>query len=249
MQSGKLSIVIPVHNEAGNIDSVIAEAVEVFSDSFEAFHIIAVEDGSTDETWDKLAALDTQYPQLTAIQHPNRAGKSAALRTGFLATDTPWVATMDGDGQDDPRSVVDMAAEIDLTSLNTPALVCGCRTNRTDGANRKWASKIGNGIRRAMLRDECPDTACGLKTLPRDLFLALPFFDSLHRYLPPLTRHLGFDQIYVDVVNRPRISGETKYTNLGRGVAGFFDLMGVNWLMRRTHIPSKELLFRPEDKS
>jgi dolichol-phosphate mannosyltransferase len=247
MQSGTLSIVIPVHNEAGNIDAVIAEAVEVFSAAFEGFRIIAVEDGSTDATWEKLAALDGQYPQLTAIQHPERAGKSAALRTGFLAADTLWVATMDGDGQDDPRSVADMAAKIDLTSLNAPALVCGCRTNRTDGANRKWASRLGNGIRRTMLRDDCPDTACGLKLIPRDLFLALPFFDSLHRYLPPLTRHLGFEQIYVDVVNRARISGETKYTNLGRAVAGFFDLMGVNWLMRRTHIPARHLLFTPRD--
>lgn len=245
MQAGTLSIVIPVHNEAGNIDAVIAEAAGVFSAAFEDFHIIAVEDGSTDDTWGKLAALEGQYPQLTAIRHPDRAGKSAALRTGFLAAKTLWVATMDGDGQDDPQSVVDMASRIDLTSLEAPALVCGCRTNRTDGANRKWASKIGNGIRRAMLRDDCPDTACGLKLIPRDLFLALPFFDSLHRYLPPFTRHLGFDQIYVDVVNRARMSGETKYTNLGRAFAGFFDLMGVNWLMRRTHIPAKALLFTP----
>lgn len=247
MQAGTLSIVIPVHNEAGNIDAVIAEAVEVFSAAFEAFHIIAVEDGSTDETWTRLTALDAQYPELTAIRHPDRAGKSAALRTGLLRADTMWVATMDGDGQDDPRSVVDMAEQIDLTSLDAPALVCGCRTNRTDGANRKWASKLGNGIRRAMLRDDCPDTACGLKLIPRDLFLALPFFDSLHRYLPPLTRYLGFDQIYVDVVNRARISGETKYTNLGRAVAGFFDLMGVNWLMSRTHIPARHLLFTPRN--
>ncbi|MEE2525919.1 glycosyltransferase family 2 protein [Hyphobacterium sp. HN65] len=245
MQAGQISIVIPVHNEAGNIDAVMAEAVEVFSSAFEDFRIIAVEDGSTDASWEKLAALEPKYPQLIAIRHPDRAGKSAALRTGFLAADTFWVATMDGDGQDDPQSVVDMVSKIDLTSLDEPALVCGCRTNRTDGANRKWASKIGNGIRRAMLRDECPDTACGLKVIPRDLFLALPFFDSLHRYLPPLTRYLGFDQIYVDVVNRARISGETKYTNLGRAVAGFFDLMGVNWLMRRTHIPARELLFAP----
>ncbi|QNL17926.1 glycosyltransferase family 2 protein [Hyphobacterium sp. CCMP332] len=247
MQAGTLSIVIPVHNEAGNIDSVMAEAVDVFSAAFEAFHIIAVEDGSTDATWEKLTALGARYPHVTAIQHPNRAGKSAALRTGFLAAKTLWVATMDGDGQDDPQSVVDMASKIDLASLDAPALVCGCRTNRTDGANRKWASKIGNAIRRFMLRDDCPDTACGLKVIPRDLFLALPFFDSLHRYLPPLTRYLGFDQIYVDVVNRARISGETKYTNVGRAFAGFFDLMGVNWLMRRTHIPSKALLFAPKD--
>jgi glycosyltransferase involved in cell wall biosynthesis len=247
MQSGTLSIVIAMHNEADNVDAVMDEAVAAFSAAFESFNIIAVEDGSADATWAKIEGAAARHPQITAIQHPQRAGKSAALRTGFLAAKTLWVATMDGDGQDNPQSVIDMVSKIDLTSLEAPALVCGCRTNRTDGANRKWASKIGNGIRRFMLRDDCPDTACGLKVIPRDLFLALPFFDSLHRYLPPLTRYLGFDQIYVDVVNRARISGETKYTNVGRAFAGFFDLMGVNWLMRRTHIPSKALLFAPKD--
>lgn len=247
MQSGTLSIVIAMHNEADNVDAVMDEAVAAFSAAFERFNIIAVEDGSADATWAKIEGAAARHPQITAIQHPQRAGKSAALRTGFLAAKTLWVATMDGDGQDNPQSVIDMVSKIDLTSLEAPALVCGCRTNRTDGANRKWASKIGNGIRRFMLRDDCPDTACGLKVIPRDLFLALPFFDSLHRYLPPLTRYLGFDQIYVDVVNRARISGETKYTNVGRAFAGFFDLMGVNWLMRRTHIPSKALLFAPKD--
>jgi len=247
MQSGTLSIVIAMHNEADNVDAVMDEAVTAFSAAFEAFHIIAIEDGSADETWTKIEGAAARHSQITAIQHPERAGKSAALRTGFLAAKTLWVATMDGDGQDDPQSVIDMASKIDLTSLDSSALVCGCRTNRTDGANRKWASKIGNGIRRFMLRDECPDTACGLKVIPRDLFLALPFFDALHRYLPPLTRHLGFDQIYVDVTNRERISGETKYTNVGRAFAGFFDLMGVNWIMSRTHIPAKELLFAPKD--
>lgn len=247
MQSGTLSIVIAMHNEADNVDAVMEEAVAAFSTAFEAFEIIAVEDGSGDDTWAKIEAMAKRHPQIMAIQHPNRAGKSAALRTGFLAASTLWVATMDGDGQDDPQSVIDMASRIDLTSLDNPALVCGCRTNRTDGANRKWASKIGNGIRRFMLRDDCPDTACGLKIIPRDLFLALPFFDALHRYLPPLTRHLGFDQIYVDVTNRERLSGETKYTNIGRAFAGFFDLMGVNWIMSRTHIPAKELLFAPGD--
>lgn len=247
MQSGTLSIVIAMHNEADNVDAVMDEAVAAFSAAFESFNIIAVEDGSADATWAKIEGAAARHPQITAIQHPQRAGKSAALRTGFLAAKTLWVATMDGDGQDNSQSVIDMVSKIDLTSLEAPALVCGCRTNRTDGANRKWASKIGNGIRRFMLRDDCPDTACGLKVIPRDLFLALPFFDSLHRYLPPLTRYLGFDQIYVDVVNRARISGETKYTNVGRAFAGFFDLMGVNWLMRRTHIPSKALLFAPKD--
>lgn len=241
MQDGSLTIVIPVHNEAGNIAAVLDEAVEVFSRAFADFQIIAVEDGSTDETWPILESIAASNAMIRAIRHPSRSGKSAALRTGMIAARTLWVATMDGDGQDDPQSVVDMAAAIDLTRVGDVGLVCGCRTNRTDGANRKIASRLGNGIRRTLLRDDCPDTACGLKVIPRGLFLALPFFDALHRYLPPLTRHVGFEQTYVDVINRPRISGTTKYTNLGRAAAGLFDLMGVIWLMRRTAIPSREM--------
>jgi len=131
---------------------------------------------------------------------------------------------------------------VDLTTVGEAGLVAGCRTNRTDGANRKWASRFANGLRRSLLNDDCPDTACGLKLIPRDVFLVLPFFDALHRYLPALTGHLGFRTICVDVENRPRAAGASKYTNLGRAAAGLFDLLGVIWLMRRTHTPGRELL-------
>jgi dolichol-phosphate mannosyltransferase len=131
-----------------------------------------------------------------------------------------WVATMDGDGQDDPRSVVDMAKAVDLSTVGEVGLVAGNRTNRTDGANRKFASRFANGLRRSLLNDDCPDTACGLKLIVRDVFLAMPFFDALHRYLPALTRHLGYDIVNVPVVNRARTAGASKYTNLGRAAAG-----------------------------
>ena len=179
-----------------------------------------------------------------AVREAVRAGKSAALRTGMLAGRALWAATMDGDGQDDPRSVVDMAAAVDLSSVGETGLVAGVRTNRTDGANRKFASRLANNLRRTLLNDDCPDTACGLKLIVRDLFLALPFFDALHRYLPALSRHLGYEIVCVPVVNRARSAGESKYTNLGRAAAGLFDLLGVIWLMRRTHAPSPDFVLR-----
>lgn len=247
MAAPEITIVIPAYNEAEAIVSVVNEAREVFDEAFTSFEIVVVDDGSADDTAGALGPLATQDARIRVIRHPNRSGKSAALRTGMLQARAIWVATMDGDGQDDPRSVVDMAKAVDLSTVGEVGLVAGNRTNRTDGANRKFASRFANGLRRSLLNDDCPDTACGLKLIVRDVFLAMPFFDALHRYLPALTRHLGYDIVNVPVVNRARTAGASKYTNLGRAAAGLFDLLGVIWLMRRTHTPSPDLLRRPQE--
>ena len=241
-----ISVVIPAYNEAESIESVVREAIGVFEGSFSSFEIIVIDDGSADDTAGALADLAAADARVRVIRHPNRAGKSAALRTGMLRARAIWAATMDGDGQDDPRSIVEMAQAVDLSTVGEVGLVAGARTNRTDGANRKFASRFANGLRRSLLNDDCPDTACGLKLIVRDVFLAMPFFDALHRYLPALTRHLGYDIVNVPVVNRARAAGRSKYTNLGRAAAGAFDLLGVIWLMRRTHSPGPDMLRRPD---
>ena len=246
MAAPEISILIPAYNEAQSIDAVVREAVEVFDEAFSSFEVIVIDDGSADDTAGALAAFAKADDRVKVVRHPRRSGKSAALRTGMLHARALWAATMDGDGQDDPRSVVDMAQAVDLATVGEVGLVAGNRTNRTDGANRKFASRFANGLRRSLLNDDCPDTACGLKLIVRDVFLAMPFFDALHRYLPALTRHLGYDIVNVPVVNRGRAAGESKYTNLGRAAAGLFDLLGVIWLMRRTHTPGPELLRRPD---
>jgi dolichol-phosphate mannosyltransferase len=248
MAAPLISIVIPAYEEAESIAAVVAEAIEVFEQAFESFEIIVIDDGSADETALALGPLAASDARIKVIRHPRRSGKSAALRTGMIEAQAIWVATMDGDGQDDPRSVVDMTKAVDLTTIGEVGVVAGCRANRTDGANRKLASRFANGLRRSLLNDDCPDTACGLKLIVRDLFLAMPFFDALHRYLPALTRHLGYGVACVDVVNRARSAGASKYTNFGRALAGLFDLLGVIWLMRRTHSPGRELLLRPQTR-
>jgi dolichol-phosphate mannosyltransferase len=248
MAAPSVSIVIPAYEEAASIADVVREAVEVFTAAFDSFEIIVVDDGSADDTAGALASISAEDSRLRVVRHPARAGKSAALRTGMIEASAVWAATMDGDGQDDPRSIVAMAEAVDLTTIGDVGLVAGCRTNRTDGANRKLASRFANGLRRSLLNDDCPDTACGLKLIVRDVFLAMPFFDALHRYLPAMTGHLGFHVACVDVVNRPRSAGQSKYTNFGRAAAGLFDLLGVIWLMRRTHIPARDLLLRPETR-
>lgn len=242
-----LAIIIPVFNERENITAVLDEALEVTEPV--GAEIIVVDDGSTDGTADAAEAVIDHGNRLRVIRHPKQSGKSAALRTGALAARAIWMGTMDGDGQDDPRDLLALANEIDFAKIAEVGLVGGVRQKRTDGTARKYVSAAGNGIRRAILRDDCPDTACGLKVLPRDLFLAMPFFDALHRYLPAFTQHFGYKSAYVPVTNRPRASGTSKYTNLGRAVAGFFDLMGVAWLLRRSRIPAPALLLRPDEAS
>lgn len=243
-----LSIVIPAYDEAESIESVVTEAIGVFEGARISFEIVVIDDGSSDNTAGALTELAAREPRLRVVRHPNRSGKSAALRTGMIEARAIWVATMDGDGQDDPHSILDMAGAIDLSAVGEVGLVAGCRQNRTDGANRKFASRFANGLRRTLLNDDCPDTACGLKLVVRDLFLAMPFFDALHRYLPALAGHLGYKVANIDVVNRPRSAGTSKYTNLGRAAAGLFDLLGVIWIMRRTHIPGGDLLLSPQTR-
>ena len=242
MPAPRLSVVIPAYNEAESIEAVVREALDVIAEDVDSFEIVVVDDGSADDTAGALGGLAGSDERVRVIRHPRRSGKSAALRTGVLAARADWVATMDGDGQDDPRSILSMIGEIDLDATGGVGLVAGVRRNRTDGESRRLASRFANGLRRAALNDDCPDTACGLKLFPRDVFLALPFFDALHRYLPALIKHLGFETRNVVVENRPRAAGESKYSNIGRAFAGVFDLMGVMWLMRRTHVPAPELL-------
>lgn len=240
MAAPRLSIVIPAYNEAQSIDTVVREALDVLSQKLDLFEIVVIDDGSADDTAGALSELKGEDARLRVIRHPARSGKSAALRTGMLASRAMWVATMDGDGQDDPRSILDMIEVIDLDTIGEVGVVAGNRKNRTDGGSRKIASRIANTLRQTLLNDDCPDTACGLKVIPRDLFLALPFFDALHRYLPALCGHLGYETVNVPVRNRPRAAGQSKYSNIGRAVAGFFDLLGVIWIMRRTHVPAKD---------
>lgn len=243
-----LTVVIPVFNEVENIGPVIEEVLAALADR--SAELLIVDDGSDDGTGAVVEGMLATNPQLRFVLHPNRAGKSAALRTGALQARGRWMATMDGDGQDDPKDMLALTGEVDLSTIGTVGIVGGVRKQRTDGNNRKYASRFANGLRRSLLKDDCPDTACGLKLLPVDVFLSLPFFDAVHRYLPALVQHFGYEARYVPVDNRPRVHGASKYSNIGRAFAGLFDLMGVIWLMRRTHYPSKELLLRPyEDKA
>ncbi|MEQ8397400.1 glycosyltransferase [Thalassobaculum sp.] len=230
-----LSVVIPVCDEAESIPVVLRELLAKAGAAYD-LDVVVVDDGSVDGSADVVAAAGRAEARIRLIRHANRCGKSSALRTGMFAARSRWVATIDGDGENDPADLVAMAGRIDLTRIGSVGLVAGNRRRRTAGAARLVASRLANAIRKAALRDDCPDTACGLKLIPRELFLALPYFDSLHRYMPALVRRYGFDVVNVSVDDRPRISGQSKYTNLRRALVGIVDLLGVYWLLRRTSV-------------
>ncbi|MGH9807567.1 MAG: glycosyltransferase family 2 protein, partial [Terriglobia bacterium] len=180
--------------------------------------------------------LLSRYPRLRYLRHERRAGQSAALRSGVLAAGFPVIATMDGDGQNDPADIMHLFARLGSQGAE-PAMAAGIRAGRKGPGSRKAASRFANFIRDKVLADGCPDTGCGIKVYRRDAFLELPYFTSMHRYLPAFFLTYGHEIAYQDVNDRPRLRGASKYTNLGRALIGLYDLVGVSWLRKRTLIP------------
>jgi len=226
-----VSIVVPVRNEAGNISPLIAEIAAALDGRW-AYEIIHVNDGSTDATAERLAAEMKQRGNLRQIHHARSSGQSAAVRSGVRAARGAIVATLDGDGQNDPVFLPDLIAAIE-NGGGRVGLAAGQRVGRKDTGFKKIQSRIANGVRNAILRDGTRDTGCGLKAFRREVFLMMPYFDGLHRFLPALVRREGYEIAYVDVIDRPRRSGVSNYGFFDRLWIGIADLAGVWWLIRR----------------
>lgn len=233
----RLSVVVAVFNEAENVQSVLDE-LTVALDRLQPFEVLFVDDGSTDATAERIAALAKDRPGLRLLRHDRRCGKTAALRTGIAAARADWIATMDGDGQNDPADIPEMLA-LGLNAPGAPPLVAGIRVRRHDTLSRRVATRIANGLRQAVLADGCPDTGCGLKAFRRDDFLRLPAFEGMHRFLPALFQAYGHPLLCKTVAHRARLLGQSKYTNFGRALVGIGDVLGVVWLRRRTTLPHK----------
>ena len=228
------SIVVPVYNEEGSAETLAREIAAAFAD--EAVEIVFVDDASTDATRARLAALKDSLPALRVVSHARNAGQSRAIRTGVLAARAPIVITLDGDGQNDPADAPRLARRL-RAAPERLALVGGLRVARQDSLAKRWASRFGNGVRDFLLKDGAADTGCGLKAFRREAFLRLPYFDHLHRFLPALFLREGYELAFEPVGHRPRITGASKYTNLGRLFASLPDLMGVMWLNSRARSP------------
>lgn len=229
------AVVIAVLNEAENVEAVTAEVLAALQ-PVAPFELVYVDDGSTDETAAILARLSDQDDRVRLVRHDRRCGKSQAVRTGVLAARAPWIATMDGDGQNDPADLGPML-RLAMETGDPAPLVAGVRVRRDDPVSRLIATRIANGLRQAVLGDRCPDTGCGVKVFRREDFLLLPVFEGMHRYLPALFARYGHPLICAPVRHRARLKGRSKYTNWGRALVGIVDLIGVIWLIRRTRAP------------
>jgi len=233
-QQPDISVVIPVFDEEGAAPALAREVARAFAGR--NFELIFVDDASRDATRGALSALKAEIPQLRVLAHAKNAGQSRAIRTGVLGARGSIVVTLDGDGQNDPA---DGPALVDALAAGPPelALVGGERVKRQDNFGKRIASRVGNGVRKRLLKDTANDTGCGLKAFRREAFLRLPYFDHIHRYLPALMQREGYRTEFRAVNHRHRQTGRSKYTNLGRLWASLSDLLGVIWLQSRARQP------------
>ena len=238
----QLSVVVPVHNEEDNVAPLVGEIVTALRGVID-FEIVYVDDTSKDATLQRLHNLQATVPELRVIRHLSNAGQSTAVRNGVKAARAPWIATLDGDGQNDPADIPKLLAQRDSAAADIK-LFAGWRVNRQDSGSKRWASKWANAIRARMLRDDTPDTGCGIKLFEREAFLDLPYFDHMHRYLPALMQRAGWKTVSVPVNHRHRTAGVSKYNNLGRALVGIKDLFGVSWLIQRSRRTAVEELPR-----
>jgi len=226
-----VAVVVPVRNEAGNIATLVKEIAQALDGQWR-FEIVYVNDGSSDGTEAELQRLMAQYPYLRRVRHKQSCGQSAAVRSGVEAARAPLIVTLDGDGQNDPAFIPAMLRALE-TGAPRVGLIAGQRVKRKSGGFKKFQSRVANAVRSAVLRDGTRDTGCGLKAFRRDVFLNLPYFDGLHRFLPALVKRDGYGIGYVDVVDRLRASGVSNYGMWDRLWIGVLDLAGVWWLIRR----------------
>jgi dolichol-phosphate mannosyltransferase len=230
-----VAVVIPALNEEGNIGRLVEETFNAIP-SEALMEVIVIDDASSDGTGGEIKGLLISYPKLRYIRHRERSGQSAAVRTGVLAAKSPVIATMDGDGQNDPADIPNLLKRLGKPGGAGPALVGGVRVRRKAVGSRRLASRIGNGARNAILKDNCPDSGCGIKVFWREAYLHLPFFSSMHRFNPALFLMHGHSVDYHPVNDRPRLAGKSKYTNFNRALLGVYDMIGIVWLRRRTRI-------------
>lgn len=229
-----LSVVVPVFNEQDNVAPLIAEVLVALR-GVTPFEIVMVDDQSRDGTLAVLRQLRAEVSELRVISHRCQSGQSTAIRSGVKAARGEWIATLDGDGQNDPA---DLPKLLTARGAAVPEikLFAGWRVNRQDSGSKRWASKWANAIRSRLLRDATPDTGCGIKLFERAAFLDLPYFDHMHRYLPALVQRAGWRSQSVPVNHRPRATGQSKYNNLHRALVGIRDLLGVAWLIKRSKV-------------
>jgi dolichol-phosphate mannosyltransferase len=237
----EFSVVVPIHNEAGAIAALIEEIVRAMAGR--RFELVVVDDCSSDDGPRLVERAMAARPEIRLLRHDARAGQSAAIWTGVRAARGEWIATLDGDGQNDPADLGKLIAARDGTDDSGSTLFAGHRRNRRDSGLKRASSRIANTVRSRMLGDATPDTGCGLKLIRREHFTALPAFDHFHRFLPALVIRAGGKVRSIDVGHRPRLKGRSHYGTWDRLWVGLYDLFGVMWLQRRAlRVRAREVL-------
>ena len=229
----EVSVVVPVCNERENVLPLAREIAAALADR--RHETIFVDDGSTDGTAEAVrAARADGLPGVRLIRHAVRSGQSAAVATGVRAARAPWIATLDGDGQNDPADIPKLLETLRRRGSSRLRLVMGNRTTRRDTPLRRLSSRVANGVRGGLLRDGTPDTGCGIKVFDRAVFMDMPRFDHMHRFMPALFQREGYEVVSVPVNHRERTRGKSKYGLHNRLWVGIVDLFGVMWLIRRS---------------
>jgi dolichol-phosphate mannosyltransferase len=239
-----LSVVVPVHNEEENIQPLLGEISQTLNGLYD-YEVVYVDDGSSDGTYGRLAEQLRRFSRLRVLRHLECCGQSTAILTGVKAARGFWIATLDGDGQNDPADIPRLLEELKTREPHL-AMVAGFRRKRKDTGWRRLSSVVANAVRGGLLKDNTPDTGCGLKVFSREVFLALPYFDHMHRFLPALVQRAGGRVASLEVNHRPRLRGRSKYGTWHRLWVGIVDLFGVMWLQRRGRIPRVEELLAAE---
>ncbi len=233
----QLSVVIPVHNESENIGQLLQE-IDDSLNCIGLFEVVVVDDGSTDKTLPLLNELKSRFPGLRVIRHQKSCGQSTALMTGIDAAVYPVIATLDGDGQNDPADLPAMVTQLENSAADDNLwMIAGFRKTRRDSWWRLFCSRVANGVRSRILSDRTPDTGCGIKVFYREAFLKMPRFNHMHRFLPALIIRSGGKVMSLPVNHRPRVHGRSHYGTLQRLMCGIMDLAGVAWLIRRNNLP------------